>query len=414
MHLIDRFTRDETSAKVWWPLALLLVVSFVLAFPMENRALAGERDRAARFAISVADEILAPATRGVDLTAPLAAEPSAALRASIDGSVRQPMPVITDVRLWAADGRLLFSTAKSETLGSREAFNDPSLSASVAMPGIPVSVTTSVSSTGDPMAPRDQVYVTVPGSATTVAEVDVDDDLLLAGLRRQWFEIKAALGLAALMVLGLAGLSIREPRASIGAGVAFYPTSVPAGLAIVSQDEAIRMRQASRYATDRVDALHERIAELETDKRHVEGELQRALSALSAASGGRASAFLPKAPTSGSVPVPAPAPMPAPAPASAEPERVVVLPASEPVADDLPLTADVPETPAAPDVIRVPDLDTQDGSDAEVLEVLERLVTPAGEGAAPGVQDPGEIRARLARTAARKKPGYSEHVRDVD
>lgn len=406
MHLIDRFTRDETSAKVWWPLALLLVVSFVLAFPMENRALAGERDRAARFATSVVDEILAPATRGVDLTTPLAAEPSAALRASIDGSVRGPTPVITDVRLWTADGRLLFSTVKSETLGSREAFNDPSLSASVATPGIPVSVTTSVSSTGDPMAPRDQVYVTVPGSATTIAEVDVDDDLLLAGLHRQWFGIKVALGLAALIVLGFAGLSIREPRARIGAGVAFYPTSVPAGLAIVSQDEAIRMRQASRHATDRVDAMHERIAELETNKRHLEGELQRALSALSAASGGRASAFLSKSAASEA----APAPMPAPA----APERVVVLPASELVADDLPLTADVPETPAAQAVIRVPDLDAQDGSDAEALEVLERLVTPVGEGAVPGLQDPGEIRARLARTAARKKPGYSERDRDAD
>jgi hypothetical protein len=38
MRFIDRFTRDEFSAKVWWPFTMVLLVLFVLTFPAEHRA----------------------------------------------------------------------------------------------------------------------------------------------------------------------------------------------------------------------------------------------------------------------------------------------------------------------------------------------------------------------------------------
>ena len=38
MSLVGRFTRDKVSAKVWWPFALVLIASFVVTFPGEQRA----------------------------------------------------------------------------------------------------------------------------------------------------------------------------------------------------------------------------------------------------------------------------------------------------------------------------------------------------------------------------------------
>ena len=82
-------------------------------------------------------------------------------------------------------------------------------------------------------------------------------------------------------------------------------------------------------------------------------------------------------------------------------------PAAETPAAETP-AAETPaaETPAAAkpaaEVVRIPDSDDEGRHDAEVLDVLERLVEPVGT--AP-LTDPGEMRARLARTAAAKKPG---------
>src|SRR5436190_1997211 len=48
MRFIDRFTRDELSAKVWWPFTMVLLVLFVLTFPAEHRAIdAPHRETAA-------------------------------------------------------------------------------------------------------------------------------------------------------------------------------------------------------------------------------------------------------------------------------------------------------------------------------------------------------------------------------
>jgi hypothetical protein len=39
LSLVGRFTKDRVSAKVWWPFALVLIGSFVLTFPGEQRAI---------------------------------------------------------------------------------------------------------------------------------------------------------------------------------------------------------------------------------------------------------------------------------------------------------------------------------------------------------------------------------------
>jgi hypothetical protein len=101
-------------------------------------------------------------------------------------------------------------------------------------------------------------------------------------------------------------------------------------------------------------------------------------------------------------PVPTPSPRVAAAAPVHEDEAFVVVPESERI---LP-----PSRPRA--VVPIPDADDADRHDAEVLDVLERLVEPIGTPVPEA--DPGAMRARLARTAARKKPGSRSDERFHD
>lgn len=60
-------------------------------------------------------------------------------------------------------------------------------------------------------------------------------------------------------------------------------------------------------------------------------------------------------------------------------------------------------------------VDAQDAADADARDVLERLVEPVAASVAP-MADPSVLRAKLARTAALKKPGsrHDERLRDDD
>jgi hypothetical protein len=80
----------------------------------------------------------------------------------------------------------------------------------------------------------------------------------------------------------------------------------------------------------------------------------------------------------------------------------------------------IPEAiPASRDVVVVPDRAEEDEAPApqapvppvpseEAVDVLHRLVEPVGAHEEPPGSDPSVIRARLARTAALKKPGSRE------
>ncbi len=96
-----------------------------------------------------------------------------------------------------------------------------------------------------------------------------------------------------------------------------------------------------------------------------------------------------------------------------EPESVNVR------ADDVSVTATSGEAEHAdtwPEVVVLPDPEParrgavaagSPDSDATVLDVLNRLVEPVGD-PDPAGDDVGDMRARLARTAALKKPGSRE------
>jgi hypothetical protein len=125
-------------------------------------------------------------------------------------------------------------------------------------------------------------------------------------------------------------------------------------------------------------------------------------------------------PTSKAPPPPVKAPAPAakapPPPPRRSPGKHVAP--SEPVtvaSDEMSITAaptDRRPSDAQPEVVVVPEPEKAHvgahgpDSNDEVLDVLQRLVPSNGE--EPRREPPGDLRARLARTAALKKPGSRE------
>ena len=127
MHPIDRFTKDEASAKVWWIFALILIVGFVLTFPGHDRAVQRTRDEAAADATQLTRDVVDPIVAGgeqVDETL---------LDDIVDESA-----AITAVRVWASDGSLLVSTDSDDQISSQEALNDEFIRAALAGPAAPV------------------------------------------------------------------------------------------------------------------------------------------------------------------------------------------------------------------------------------------------------------------------------------
>jgi hypothetical protein len=330
--------------------------------------------------------------------------------------------------------------------------------------------------TGDAGPVTYYAYSAIKGAAgPMVTQFEAPDATLLADVHRFWLAFRIAVAVAALLLLALAGLSMREPVAKIGTEVPFYPESVPPWLAVIDVDRAVALEQAGDRAKDRLTNLQQRLDESERMRHAAEGELQQALTALSARRGmpvpnaatlGKP-AGAPRQPTPEAAaaavaaaaasakaaktrrarraepePVeekPEPAktkskPKPVrtePTPAVAARAEPVVIP--EPVVEAEPVSIPDPVMPqppvtdpeptavpehadAWPEVVVLPDPEParqgavaagSPDSDATVLDVLNRLVEPVGD-PGPAGDDVGDMRARLARTAALKKPGSRE------
>ena len=431
MGLLDRFTRDELSAKVWWPFALVLIVLLVLTFPGESRAIDHAQQGASDRAIAlITGPLVADAG---DVSGPITEDRAQRLRDALAPALAND-PRIQAVRLWSSDGTLLFSTNPNERVGSNAAMNNAILATASEASGRRINETSRHDLLGDPSAAHYDTYLALPSDARVVVEVQTSDALLLDGLRSLWLRIRIALAVASLLVLGLAILAMRKPLAAVGAGVPFYEATIPRGQALISLEEETELRHAGAHAKERVKSMEDRLRELEADKLRLEGELQLALSTKAA----------------GMRVIPSPNAAPAPAPASA-PRVVRVEPAAEvppqpaapaasqparrtparsaPLPEPRPATAAtrstselmvIPDAAAAPsDVVVVPEREEDDGVAApqvpappapseEAVDVLHRLVEPVGAHQEPAASDPSVIRARLARTAALKKPGSRE------
>ena len=525
MKLIDRFTLDDASAKVWWPAALVALIALVLTVPGGNRAAEDVRAAAAARAATASTSVIQPMLKnGATFS-----DVSVTLKRLVASD-----PAWSAARVWDQHFSLFASSNDTDPVNSAGWVNDPQLRAAV-RDGTYRYVTDRLP-TNDPGPTTFHAYTrvssVVPGDEW-VTEFEARDSVLLAEVHEEWLGYRIVLFLATLLLLSLAFLSMREPRAPIGTNVPFYPESLPAEVAIVDVDRAVELDQADSRIQDRISALQERLDESERLRRKADAQLQQALTALG--SGGRSMTVprpaatpapdsepqtptprrAPAAPAAGQpapvqrpAPTPKPAAAPAPKPAAAPAPKPAAAPAPKPAAAPAPKPAAAPapqptrrqapqpqpaaapqpvarrkkpttpaqpvakpavQTPAAkappppvttpapvakapppppqragkhvaPEPVTVASDDVSitatptDGTDAkkgaevvvvpepekaragakrrgrdiddEVLDVLNRLV-PSPDDPHP-LEEPGDLRARLARTAALKKPGSRE------
>ena len=91
--MLDRFTLDEVSAKIWWPLAMVALVALVLTVPAANHAADRARRESAARAIVLSTSQIEPLTTNGTTVADI----SAAL-----SRIQAANPGYDAIRLWSS------------------------------------------------------------------------------------------------------------------------------------------------------------------------------------------------------------------------------------------------------------------------------------------------------------------------
>ena len=289
--VFDRFTLDEVSAKIWWPLAMVALVALVLTVPAANHAADRERREAAAQAIAVSNAQIEPLT---SIDASVDDMNAALLR------IQQASPMFDAVRLWDNQRLLVASSIRSDPLQQGTAFNDNDINGALSS-GSRLVVTDRLP-TGDPGPTTVHAYTKIDGGSRgpVVTEFEANDAALLAQVHHDWNGYRIVAAAAFLLLLGLALLSMREPVADIGTGVPFYPASLPPDLAIVDAERAVVIEHEDGHVRQKVDSLQQRLDESERLRLKAEARLQQALTTLG--TGGRNVPGLPPEPPTPTVP----------------------------------------------------------------------------------------------------------------
>jgi hypothetical protein len=482
MRFIDRFTRDEFSAKVWWPFTMVLLVLFVLTFPAEHRAVdARHRETAAVDAAHTRRVILpsVPPSASSSITGPL----GDVLTEEVNDEILVNDPQIGAVRIWSPQHVLLWSDPHG-ALDSAQWLNDDDIDAATAAAGAPTWLVAHRTPTNEPGPATFYSYTAFGsyagfGAQPLIASFEYRDGPLTSDVRASWLGYQIAIGLGMLLAFGLSLLSMREPLAEIGTGVPFYAGSVPENLTLMEVDRAVAIEQAGDRIKERTASLQHKLEASEAARLRAEGRLQQALAAL--AQPGRRSvmpvpqpapvvsdvvkipepsvvaqaepdalAAAPAKPAPGPrgrslvvpkkqrtprraskrkpVAVPAPKPVPSrpvvetpqpePAPIVPPPEPAPIVPPPDPIITPEPDPVQVAKVEpsddgGSPEVVVVPELQPvgKPAGPESASDLLDRLVEPVPEHGSN--EAPRDLRAKLARTAALKKPGSKER-READ
>jgi hypothetical protein len=454
--VIDRFTRDAASKYVWAVMALAAAGAFTFAVLNGDSAVHDERANAQIRAVQYVEVALAPRIEGLDLSEPITGLDAESLDAAVGRTILAD-PRLFRVRIWSDDGRILFSTDRSDTPGSAAGLNDELLRQASTGGVLTRSDVTDTGGESDPERSLLRTYV--PMQASAIAEIDQTNEGTLAAVRTKWLFYQLLAGVLLFLFLVLTGLSLRDPIELINVGVPFAASSIPAGYSLIDDDRLQAVHEVYRLASERVERMQLKLEESEEARRRLEGEIQRVLS--KAATAPRADHTPPIAP-----PAPAPAPPvvrvpesdvvvtppdaewssapagplaraardqkpPPSAPRTAKPpvekpkrassrrkrakeeqpagnrqESTPPQPAPAPE-PRLATVAATPATPAAP--AARPISGEQEIADAkaheDALEMFIRLTETDRQPHDTSAVDQGAVRAALARTAARKKPG---------
>jgi hypothetical protein len=474
MSPVERFTRDAASKYVWAAAALIALLGLAFAVTGGGRAVEDERAASQQRAVGYVNQVMAPQLQGRDLAAQVQ---------SLDGAVRSSIlsdPRVSRVRVWAADGTLLFSTDASDRPASDAGLNDPFLR--IAERDGPITRSDFSDSGGAEDPERSLLRTYVPVGTDAVAEVDQIDAGTVGPVRTEWLGYQILAGALLLLFLIMIGLSLREPVEPINVGVPFADSSIPAGFSLIDDDRLYAVHEVYRLASERVARLQEKLAESEEARRQLEGEIQQVLSK-AGASAPRPAAVVAPPPAEPEAPAPAPVPAvvqvpesevvvtsprgeawaaapsgplaragrdqktvpvtsrkkkpadvkpkraprkrsekPAETPAAPPPEAARPRPAPEQeatvtpeptVAPEPKVAATVPAPEPAPVAARTPTparsaapaQGDEATAHAAALETFIRLTESDRQPHDTTTVDQGAVRAALARTAARKKPG---------
>src|SRR5262245_54288195 len=102
MRFIDRFTRDDVSAKVWWPFTMLLLVLLVLNFPGEHRAIDARHRATADADAALTARVIAPGLTTVP-SGTIGGQVGTNLTEEVRDEILVNDARIRAVRIWSSD-----------------------------------------------------------------------------------------------------------------------------------------------------------------------------------------------------------------------------------------------------------------------------------------------------------------------
>jgi hypothetical protein len=409
MTTFDRFTRDRQSRFIWGGATVVFVALTLLATRYGRTALADETAQAQDRAVGYTQTVLFGALDADLLAEEIRGPQYRDLIIEVTGGIMTDEGVAR-VRIWSPDGTLLFSTESLEQIGTTAENRAP---IDLGMQDQVSSQLSEATVAGKPglAGTTEQLYQTfVPihvRERTTVlgvAEIDRRYAAVVDAAEQPWRRLQAGLAGAALVCALLFLLSLRRPTSTIDLVQA--PRSAAAE-PVPDDENALRLRnelERERRANRQLSAeLEAKRADGSTDP--ADGEAARLAAAESAlAEAGAHAAELEAALARARGEAVAPEVL-----ATLE-ERMVAAEArardAEVRLQDLSASVD-----GDGDGHRVPsDTDAEPPADAEPVpaESLAEASTPAEPGGPSA--DAMDLRARLVRSAARKKLG--SHIDD--
>ena len=448
MGLIERFTRDAASKYIWGPLTLASIAALILLMTGVAGAVEDERRLAEARATGYVDQVIAPRLEGY-----LTGQAEQALRGAVERSILSDERV-ERVRIWAPNGSLLFSTDRADRLGSQAALNDELLRD--VSDGTTITRSDISDTGGADDHERTLLRTYTPFAGSVIAEVDQTDEGTLASVRSEWLGYQILAGVCIALFLILSILSLRDPLEPINVGVPFAASSVPPGHSLIDDDRLHAVQEVYRLASERVERMKAKLEESEEARLRLEGDIQQTLSKAASGMGHVVSqvAAAPSSPVEQVLEV-----------EQVPEEKVVQVPESEVVraplgdswvahADEKPAPAKSartkpapkrrkrvrpkPQKPVAASAAEAPpEAAIRQEAASHVQVVTRKSAAPADPDAADARAheaalatfirltrsdrqshdssevDQGAVRAALARTAARKKPG-GERLRAHD
>ena len=263
MTTFDRFTRDRQSRFIWGGATVVFVALTLLAGGYRRTALADETAQAQTRAVGYTQTVLFDALDADLLAEEIRGPQYRDLIIEVTGGIMTDEGVVR-VRIWSPDGTLLFSTESLEQIGTTAENRAP---IDLGMQNHVSSLLSEATVAGKPglAGTTEQLYQTfVPihvRERTTVlgvAEIDRRYAAIVDAAEQPWKRVRAGLAGAALVCALLFLLSLRRPKSTIDLveaprSIAAEPVSDDAN-ALRLRNELERERRANRQLNAELEA----------------------------------------------------------------------------------------------------------------------------------------------------------------